>query len=564
MKILFVVPCIRTAVEFFSRVYPMPLGLASISAFLRKEGYKDITIKDFLVPPNKIIMKTPPSLKGKRMGYYHYGSSYEEVNSWAQEHASNYDIIGITSMQINTVEDGCCKVVDIFKQHTKAPIIVGGYSATTNPEFILSHSKVDYIIRGEGELPFLQFLRDYEKGILPNKPIVNKHFIQISDLDTLPFPAWDLVELDKYPTYHKLKRIVLTTSRGCPFDCRFCSVKTIMGKEINGKCYPFWRRNSPEYVIKLVKHLYNTFGIRFFCILDDNFLADIKRAKTILDGVESLGLKGIRWYIEEGIMVRQGAKHPELLEQLVRMKFENIVLGLETFSEKTIEYIRKPETIQEFEQVISTFNKLKYKPNVFYILGFPTDTIKSMIEAMIELTRFKISIRVNNLQLLPKTDIWYEYIENGLINPETWDFRLSGFYTPPTENFDFKDIMYLKRLLNGINFACENGIDVFRESLESIKEKMSKYNLEIETDRIKVESTSTFGKTIRKVTSFLTILAYRLGFNTVKIIKKDKTITLVDTPHGKINNVEKTLKTLLVKKNMLITGKHGLEVWLHA
>lgn len=569
MKILLVVPCVRTAVPYFPRIYPMPIGLASIAAYIRANSNNEVEIKDFLVPYQQKILSPPKSFRGLgRMNFLHYGASYEEVDHWAQDHAGDYDIIGISSLQISLVEDGCCKVADIFKEHTKAPIVVGGYSATTNPELIFSHCKADWIIRGEGERPFLNFLREYESEMLPpSSGVYNVKFDQIKNLDELPDPAWDLCALKDYPTYHKVQRIVISTSRGCPFDCTFCSVKLLTGQEnIHGGLIPCWRRHSPEYVIKQVESFYSRYSARFFCILDDNFLADLKRAKIILDGIEALNLKGIFFYIEEGIMVRQAAEHPELIEQLVRMKFENLVLGLESMSERTQQYIKKPETKTEFKTALETFKKLNYRPNVFYILGFKSDTVRSMLESMMELAEFKISIRVNNLQILPKTDLYYEYIEEDLLNIEKWDWRISSFYTPPASDFSFQDILNLKRLLNGVNYGCEHDVDVFRASLEEFSEKIPFTLLQPKAGfPITSELKSLYGKNISRFKTFLRLLAVRLDFSGVSfnVDKDNRTIRLVESgrERGKLNKVERELKALLKEKGLMLAHKPDLTRW---
>lgn len=544
MKVLLIVPPVRTGVPFMKRTFPLPLSLASIAAYARDKGFKDIEIKDFLVPEYmKPMKRSPPSFKGSRRNYIHYGWVDKDIIKWFEENdLGSYDIIGVASMQINVLEDGCCRIVNMIKNYTDSLVVIGGPSATTVPEFALLHSKTDYIIKGEGEIPFSNFLRDYDINDLPEKGIYNDRHIMIENLDDLPYPAWDLVDLELYPTYRGGQRIVLLTSRGCPYDCNFCSVKTIFGKETKDGCLPYWRRHSAEYVINKIKWLYDEFNARYFCILDDNLLADISRAEEILDGIENLEMKKIGFYIEEGLMVKQVAENPQIIERLKRLKFENVPIGLETFSTKTIEYIKKPETLEQFTEAVDIFNKFKLTPNVFYILGFKTDTIQSMLECMFEITKFKVVVRVNNLQLLPGTDLWKEYEEEGLI-PKNYDYRLSSFYTIPTENFTFEDILNLRRVLKGVNYGLVNKVDVFRDDLETLN---SRLNVSWDSNNVTMECKITYSRIAGQATAFLRILACRIGFSGIKVRRSESSITILN--QGKLNKVEKELRSLFRQK----------------
>ena len=543
-KILLASPAIKTGVPLFSQLFPMPLGLASLGGFLRQNGFTDIETKDFLVPNTRKLLSPPPSFKKKRTLFYQYGMSDEEIETWCSDNLSRFDVIGVSSMQINTAEDGVCQLIRTMTEFSDAPIIVGGYSATTNPQWILDKSGADFLIRGEGELPFLELLRKMENGDLPNSGVFNNKFVQIENLDDLPYPAWDLFPLELYPKYKNLQRIVLTTSRGCPFDCRFCSVKLIMGNDQCEPTAPKWRRHSSEYTVKLVKHLYEKFDARYLCILDDNFLADIPRATEILEGIEKLKLKKARFYIEEGIMVRQAFRNPELIYKLTHLKFDNIALGVESLTKTTLNYIKKPSTRTEIVSVTKKLKESNVEPKIFYILGFKTDTIDSMLDNIMELATYKLEIRINNLHILPNTEIWNEYVEEGLVDPEKWDFRLSSFYTPPTKNFCFADIMELRKILRGVNYGIENDVDVFHDSFSEIKRKLGTVGLIMEHE-LSVAPKTMYARALSPIKSFLTILALRKGFSLISIKANGNRLVASDSGR-KTSTVENKLRDKFV------------------
>ena len=552
-RILLTSPAIETGVPLFSQLFPMPLGLASLGGFLKENGYNHIEGKDFIVPNTRHLISPPPSFKGKRTLFNHYGMSDEYVDHWCADNLDRFDVIAVSSMQINTAEDGACKLVKTIKNYTDAPVVVGGYSATTNPDWFFDNSGADYIIRGEGEQPFLKFLQILEAGDFPERRgVFNKIFDQIEDLDDLPFPAWELFPLEIYPKYKTFQRIVLTTSRGCPFDCRFCSVKLIMGNDHCSPTSPKWRRHSAEYTVKLIEHLYKRFEARYLCILDDNFLADTARATKILEGIENLHLKGAHFYIEEGIMVRQAFKNPELITKLAQLKFDNIALAVESLTEQTIQYIQKPETKEEIFSVTKNLKQQGIEPKIFYILGFKTDTLDSMLDNIMELATFKLQIRINNLHILPNTEIWNEYVTEKIIDPKTWDFRLSSFFTPPTKNFSFDDIMELRKILSGVNYGTENGVDVFHDSFREIRENLKDIDFHF-GDRISVAPKSMYQRALSPLKRFLTILALRKGYSQISFRINGNRLDMVEAGK-KTSNVENKLRDkFMTTKPTLLT-----------
>ena len=188
----------------------MPLGLAWVGSTIREAGYS-VSIVDLLLQNN---------------------SDWQAILSSSINEHSPY-VIGIQFHSIVSLKS-CCEACSFIKNNFPNILLVGGgETAARRADFILENGYVDYIVDGEGEITFPELLRnlknDYEnindvQGIIHRDNglvIRNKKREQIESLDSLPFPARDLFEFNKYPQWSVL------TSRGCPYTCTFCSASGV-------------------------------------------------------------------------------------------------------------------------------------------------------------------------------------------------------------------------------------------------------------------------------------------------------------------------------------------------
>lgn len=509
MKVLLLIPPYITTDSLVSSLYPLPLGPLSIASYLRRYGH-DVAIKDFVATKNSFSVKPPESFKGLgNPPYIHYGFSWEYITSWVKENINNYDVIGVSSLP-TPISDGTYKLIDIIHEfkNPNVKLVAGGQNATCNPKGFKERTKVDSVIIGEGELAFLNLMRDLKANISRD---YYKHDY-IDDLDFLPYPAWDLIDFNDYPKVENKLRVVLDTSRGCPHNCTFCSVKTIWSNK--------WRPHSPNYVINHILHLYITYNIKYFTFIDDNFLIDRDRAIKILKGLIKLKekkiIKGCTFMFEEGMQVTQ-AMDKELIYHLYEAGFKDLRVGLEALNPLTIKETNKPFQIKDFEQVIEVFNSLGKTPKIFYILGFPFDTIESMIRYIIEFSKYKVKIRANNLKIYPNTQMCELYNHKGYI-PKNYDWRLSTFYTPAVNDFTMKDIKNLKAILRAVEFCNEHDFNIFFDDIKSIASKFSTfgYQLLLSKEGLKLQGNCTIWRADSKIKTCCKLLAFRLGIQNVK------------------------------------------------
>ena len=222
------------------------LGIASIAAVLEKQKYK-VKIIDFFA-------ETP--------------KNEDEVIKKIKENPAK--IIGITAVTAEFPQ--AMKFADLVKQTSpQTTTILGGPHVTIMPETALSEN-IDYVVIGEGEETIVE-LADFLirkkgqkskiKGIgykTGKKMHINPSRPLIKDINTLPFPAYHLLPMDKYRPYAIYdvgrKFTSLITSRGCPFRCTYCTSSSVFGHQ--------WRSLTPENVIKLIKYLHEKFNITHF------------------------------------------------------------------------------------------------------------------------------------------------------------------------------------------------------------------------------------------------------------------------------------------------------------
>ncbi|NVM35673.1 MAG: cobalamin B12-binding domain-containing protein [Candidatus Lokiarchaeota archaeon] len=381
------------------------LSLLSLASYLEKEGFKveilDLNIKAL---KNKNILRV---IKEK-----------------------NPIIIGITSITTSIYE--AYRLARLIKANFNATLIIGGPHATFSDEEILNESTFDIVVRGEGEEILSEIVRtikreqklDDIKGISykkDGKVIRNESREFIVDLDKLPFPARNLVPLEKYGTH----AFTIITSRGCPFGCKFCQVP--------GKDGLKWRHRSAANIIEEIKEVLKKYPnmkkvsgpegkrpIAFF--VDDNFMVSIERIEEICNKIIE---EGIEIYWDANARVDTIANISEdLLDLFKKSGCLHIFLGVESGSEKTLKSYNKQIKKQD---ALKSAERLKKKGIFFtgaFMLGYIQEK-KTDLNATIQFAKKMdptiVAFRI--LIPLPGTKIYEKYIKEDLI----MDFNYSNY-----------------------------------------------------------------------------------------------------------------------------------------
>lgn len=362
------------------------------------------------------------------------GLSMEDLERLIGEEAP--DIAGFSVLTFNLLNCmEACKVVRRTSPRTR--ICFGGWHPTLYPEETLSFDFVDHIVIGEGELTFKELVSLYLDGsgiteeklaavnglgykasdgkvvINPPRPVVKK-------LDELPLPAYELVDATRYS--HLLacsdQVVNIMTSRGCPQGCVFCDLRRSP-----------YRYRTPGNILEEIQFWVNR-GVREFFIQDDNFT--INRTRTI-EFCRLLSDAGLD--IKYKISSRVDYIDDELSEHLKRSGCYRIYFGVESGSQRILDYLEKGIKTQDIRNAFRSAQKFGIDCCAYIMIGVPSET-KEDIDMTKDLIR---EIRPSHLHCsictpMPRTYLYNRLMEEGTIAHDYWlDFAKKpdpSFKTP--------------------------------------------------------------------------------------------------------------------------------------
>jgi len=402
MKVLLLNPPI---LKHYMKFPEPPLALVSLAAYIRDRH--ETRIIDLNIEP-----RPAPRLIG-------------EIREFGP------DMIGVTSATptFSYMADLMAEV----KKRIPAPVIFGGNHVTALPRESLELPGIDFVMAGEGEVSFREFLDQYEPGRedydVPGlgyktgegEVRVNPPGPLIDPLDQLPWGAWDLLPMKKYRSrFRYFVNFMLT--RGCPYSCVYCSSHLIHGKKL--------RRRSVEHVLGEMRHLRDEYNITFIPLWDD--VLTLKRG-YIMEFCEKKLEAGIK--MQHWCNTRVDKVDPELLAMMKKAGFDFISYGIETGSESTLELINKGTTLDQVRQAVEWTREAGIIPHGYLMVNFMNETeedIKKTIQLAFDLN-------------LPFFDLWsaipypgskYETLcrEGGLISDNPADFSKYWFAEDIMEN----------------------------------------------------------------------------------------------------------------------------------
>lgn len=265
----------------------------------------------------------------------------------------------------------------VRRQEPDALLLAGGPLATANTDWVLENVPVDAAVIGEAETTFTDILnsrrdsRDW-RGLpglahrADGKVVVNEPAAPITDLDSLPQPAWDLMDFDRYAKFLSIslrlgRRACIHTSRGCPYECIYC--QNYFGRR--------FRPRSPEHVLAEIELLYRQHGIRRLEIIDDCFNLDRARAERILRAIRD-DYPGLR--ISFPNAVRGDLLDEPFIKLLKEARCAFLPMAAESGSPRIQKMIRKSLDIEKIRRAAILLNKYRIASFVCFMIGFPGET----------------------------------------------------------------------------------------------------------------------------------------------------------------------------------------------
>ena len=334
-------------------------------------------------------------------------------------------VVGITCHTYSRVK--ALKVAEAVKKaDAKTLVVLGGAHATLMPRQLLEHYPfVDIVARGEGEITFLEIcqgkeLKDiqgiaYREGkvvrLNPERPL-------IVNLDELPFPAWELLDIRKYPAegsgacngidLEKEPCFPVVFSRGCIGRCIFCADKLLWKR---------WRRRSAKNMVDEIGMLNKKYGAKRFNFNDDLFTADRRAAKEVAEEITRSGLK-----IAFEIVSRADCIDPDLLAALKKAGCFKICFGIESASPEILKKMHKEVDVVMSEKAIAMTKTMGIRTSALLIVGNLGETRQTINETIDFLNRTRpddVGL-ANGLRVLPGTELYEHAKKIGFIDDDFW------------------------------------------------------------------------------------------------------------------------------------------------
>lgn len=352
-----------------------------------------------------------------------------------QFYTAGYDLIGLTVL--SPVYHEVTEIVKSIRAIAPQTLIcLGGAYITTIMEEIFEETPADFAVYGEGEITFSELISHLKgetsiesiRGLMyreDNKTITNPPREQIKDLDSIPYPAYDLYKMDRYPMH----RIV--TSRGCPYKCVFCNSSSIwLGR---------WRKRDPERVVEEIEFLIKHYKRKTFFFNDNSFNVDLKRVERFCGLILDKKLKFL-W----STPVRVEIITPGIAKMMKKAGCYNVGIGIESANNDILKAMKKENTIEKVRKGIKIFKAAGIEVLGQFVIGSPGDTIETVKESIDFAKKSELDF-VMFYSILPfkSTEQWNYVLNYGrLYNNKIHEFHSAK----PRIVFDTPEFPYVDRL----------------------------------------------------------------------------------------------------------------------
>jgi radical SAM superfamily enzyme YgiQ (UPF0313 family) len=303
-------------------------------------------------------------------------------------------------------------------------VVMGGPHVTFLPDEALTHA--DWVVRGEGERAMQALLDLWQQGCpSPENPgyatvpnlswrdagaVVHHNEMApwITDLDALPVPDFSLADGTAECVVGRKNTVMVQTSRGCPFDCSFCSVTGMFGKKFRCRSVPaiiqeLRRYDTPDHFV-------------FFC--DDNFAANRARARELVEAMLAEKFR-FQWSTQ----VRTDlARDPELVRLMKRAGCHTVFIGLESVNPQSLAEMKKRQSLEDMRHAVRVIQSAGIHIHGMFVFGFEEDRWNT-VEATI---RFVREMKLTSVQLLiltplPGSELYERLSQENRITSFDWD-----------------------------------------------------------------------------------------------------------------------------------------------
>lgn len=422
----------------FKQPYP-PLGTLQAAAVIRDAGFNttffDVALYDHPIEIQQPLERTNPDV----VVIYDDGFNY------------------LTKMCLTTMREAAFRMIKLAKQH-HALVVVCNSDSSDHYEKYLDEG-ADYIIIGEGETTLKELLKSISEGDDMHtvfgmayrengKTIVNPSRPVLRNLDELPLPAWDLIDVKPYQRiwkkHHGYFSLNIATTRGCPYKCNWCA-KPIYGNRYNSR--------SPEHVVNEIEYLLNQFQPDHFWMSDDIFGLKPNWVSRFNELIKEKRLT-FKYKIQSRVDL---LLEESTIDALADSGAEVVWVGAESGSQKILDAMDKGTTVEQIEKATHRLRARGVKVGYFLQFGYLGET-KSDIDSTIKmvLKNMPDEIGISVSYPLPRTK-FYEKVKEQLKEKQNWTdsddlaMMYRGTYSPAFYKLLHRYVHSRYRIQRGLN-----------------------------------------------------------------------------------------------------------------
>jgi len=421
-------------------VWAQPMGLLSLAGLLRRQGYRlsyvdcldrfhpraprsDPLARHGRGPYLKTPLASPSGLEAVPRRYCRYGIR----EAWLREDLARLDppdLILITSMMTYWYPGVQATIAVLRETYPDTAILLGGIYASLCREHAERTSGATEVIPGEVNRPVLDRI-----GRLTC--FAGRTGFDMEDLDSCPYPAWDLRRQINY--------IPILTSLGCPFDCAYCASRYLQ---------PRCRRRRPEAVLEEVRFWHQETGVRDFVLYDDAFLVDAPRhAVPLLEALIRSGLR-LRFHTPNALHIR--GITPSLAGLLARSGFRTVRLGLETALRRGGDAHDRKVDPEEFLSAAHSLRKAGFSARevgAYLMIGLPGQLPESVVASIHLVKAQGIRPILAYFTPIPHTRLWADAVAVSPYDLEADPvFCNNAIFPCQPETFSWKKLSRLKEM----------------------------------------------------------------------------------------------------------------------
>lgn len=330
-------------------------------------------------------------------------------------------------------------IQEVRNHFPNAKLILGGEHGTGAPKLSLEQSPLDFVVMGEGEEVIVNLLNAISKKENPenlpgiafrnskNEIVINKRHNRIANIDDIPWPAWDLVDLETYIRVNQPhgaaqgRFIPMLATRGCPFQCTFCTSPEMWTTD--------WIARDPKLLVDEMKTYYDKMGVRDFQFEDLTFIVKRDWIIAFCKEVVERGLTDVSFQLPSG--TRSEVVDDEVAMWLKKAGCHEFAFAPESGDPRILKLIKKRVKLDKMYEAARSAMRAKINVGCFFILGFPEDDWMSVLrtyKAVIKCAWIGFTnVNLNAYSPQPNTESFNALVKEGVITDQSDEYLMSLF-----------------------------------------------------------------------------------------------------------------------------------------